>query len=108
MLTVKNGYSLLALCALAASVTACSVFSGHETSGEYVDDTTITSKVKTAMLEDPVVRPDVPQIHVETFRGIVQLSGFVDSRAIKDKADDLTGHVRGVKAIRNDMIIRSN
>ena len=108
MLKPQKLAGFLTLSALILSTAACSVFEGHETGGEYVDDTTITSKVKSAMLDDSHVRPDVPQIHVETFRGVVQLSGFVDSQAIKDKADELTSHVNGVKSIRDDMIVRSN
>ena len=70
--------SVLVVLALTTSLDACAVMSGRETAGEYVDDATITTKVKAAMFDDPSLK--VMQIGVETMQNVVQLSGFVDSR----------------------------
>ena len=75
-----------------------------ESPGEYVDDTVITAKVKSAMLEEPSLKS--AEINVETFKGIVQLSGFVRSRADINKAAELANGVKGVKSVKNDMIVK--
>jgi len=95
---------LLAVFSLVTAVAACSVTSGRETSGQYVDDTTITTKVKDHIFENPNLK--VMQIHVETFQGVVQLSGFVDSDTAKYTADDIAHHVSGVKSVTNDIVVR--
>ncbi len=66
------------------SLGACSMFEGRETTGQYVDDTTITAKVKEAFIADPVVK--AMQVNVETMQGTVQLSGFVDSTRVRAKS----------------------
>ena len=75
-----------------------------ESPGEYVDDTVITAKVKSAMLEEPSLKS--AEINVETFKGIVQLSGFVRSRADINRAVELANGVKGVKSVKNDMILK--
>jgi len=75
-----------------------------ESPGEYVDDTVITAKVKSAMLEEPSLKS--AEINVETFKGIVQLSGFVRSRADINTAVELANGVKGVKSVKNDMILK--
>lgn len=87
------------------SLASCAMFSGRETAGEYVDDTVITSKVKSAFISDPVVK--AMQVNVETMKGVVQLSGFVDSKTAEDRAVELAQGVNGVKAVRNDIIVRN-
>ena len=74
------------------------------TAGEYVDDTVITTRVKDHIFENPQLK--LLQIHVETSQGVVQLSGFVDSKAVKSKAGNIASHVSGVKSVRNDIIVR--
>lgn len=96
--------SVLVALALSASLAACSVMSGRETAGEYVDDTTITTKVKAAMFDDPSVK--VMQIGVETMQNVVQLSGFVDSDQTKARAGELASAVTGVREVKNDLVVR--
>jgi c(7)-type cytochrome triheme protein len=78
--------------------------SKEESPGEYVDDAVITAKVKAGVLEDPSLKS--AEINVETFKGIVQLSGFVRSRADISKAIELAKGVKGVKSVKNDMILK--
>ena len=78
--------------------------SKKESPGEYVDDTVITAKVKAAVLEEPSLKS--AEINVETFKGIVQLTGFVRSRADINKAVEVAKGVKGVKSVKNDMILK--
>jgi osmotically-inducible protein OsmY len=98
----KFGISLSAL--LLAATLGCASTPKQEGTGEYVDDSVVTTKVKTAILGDPALK--VFQINVETFKGTVQLSGFVNNRAMAEKAVQVATAVTGVKAVRDDMIIR--
>ena len=82
----------------------CASTTKHEGTGEYVDDTVITSKVKAAILEEPGLKS--AEINVETFKGVVQLSGFVSSRASINKAVELAHGVRGVKSVKDDMRVK--
>ena len=86
------------------SVVGCASTPKQEGTGEYVDDTVITGKVKTAILNEPTLK--VAEINVETFKGIVQLSGFVSSPAAATKAVEVTRQVGGVKSVKNDMLIK--
>jgi osmotically-inducible protein OsmY len=88
------------------TLTSCSLFSGRETAGEYVDDTAITAKVKGAFVADPQVKST--QVNVETMQGVVQLSGFVDTQAIDQRAVQLAEQVHGVKLVKDNIIIRSS
>lgn len=76
----------------------------HETTGEYVDDTVITTKVKSAIFNEPGLKS--AEINVETFKGVVQLSGFVSSRANIDRAVEVARGVKGVKSVKNDMRVK--
>ena len=78
--------------------------SKKESPGEYVDDTVITAKVKAAVLEEPSLKS--AEINGETFKGIVQLTGFVRSRADINKAVEVAKGVKGVKSVKNDMILK--
>ena len=69
--------------------------------GEYFDDTVITTKVKTAILQEPSLKS--AEINVETFKGVVQLSGFVNSPADINKAVEVARRVEGVSSVKNDM-----
>ena len=96
---------LLAALALSfAFVTGCASTAKQEGTGEYFDDSVVTTKVKTAILNDPELK--VLQINVETFKGVVQLSGFVESKAMMDRAVEVTRGVAGVKSVKNDMRAR--
>ena len=96
--------SILVALALTTSLAACAVTSGRETAGEYVDDATITTKVKAALFDDPGVKS--MQISVETMQNVVQLSGFVDSAQTKARAGELARSVTGVLEVKNDLVVR--
>jgi osmotically-inducible protein OsmY len=94
----------LFLMMLIVSLAACASTSKQEGAGEYVDDTVITTKVKTAILGDDQLK--VFQIGVETYKGRVQLSGFVNSSLMVEKAGQVARDVAGVKSVRNDLIVK--
>lgn len=75
-----------------------------ETAGEYIDDAVITGKIKAAIFEDASVK--ATEVNVVTYKGVVQLSGFVASRASIDKAVKLAKAVKGVTSVKNDMIVK--
>jgi osmotically-inducible protein OsmY len=82
----------------------CAGTATRESTGEYVDDATITTKVKAAFVKDPLVK--ALDVKVETFRGTVQLSGFVDTAEQKDRAQQLAATVPGVANVKNDIALR--
>jgi osmotically-inducible protein OsmY len=83
---------------------SCASTRTSEGTGEYVDDTVITAKVKAAFLGEKGLK--VAEINVETFKGIVQLSGFINSRADADRAITLARNVSGVTSVKDDMRIK--
>lgn len=87
-----------------AMVAGCASTEQQRSTGEFFDDTVITSKVKAAILNDPLTK--VLEINVETYRGEVQLSGFVSSQEAIDRAVELARGVKGVTSIKNDMVIK--
>ncbi|MGB7988863.1 MAG: BON domain-containing protein [Candidatus Methylophosphatis roskildensis] len=89
---------------VALTLAACAATRKQESTGEYFDDTTLTTKVKAALLDDPAVSGLA--VNVETFKGIVQLSGFVKTPAERDRAVELARTVGGVKQVKNDILIR--
>jgi hyperosmotically inducible protein len=96
--------SALFLAVTLASVVGCASTSQQEGTGEYVDDSVITTKVKAAIFNEPTLK--VAEINVETFKGAVQLSGFVSSPAAATKAVELARRVAGVKSVKDDMRIK--
>ena len=82
----------------------CASTPTREGTGEYVDDSAITTKVKAAIFNDPSLK--VFQINVETFKGAVQLSGFVDSAQSVRKAGEVARGVTGVRSVKNDLIVK--
>ena len=82
----------------------CASTSKNEGTAEYVDDAIITTKVKAAFVGDPTTK--ATEINVETFKGVVQLSGFVSSQAASNRAVELARQVNGVKSVRNDMRLK--
>jgi osmotically-inducible protein OsmY len=96
--------SFLACFILAASFMGCASSAKHESTGQYVDNSVITSKVKTAIFNEPTLK--TLQITVESFKGEVQLSGFVDSAASAKKAGELAHSVDGVVSVKNDLIVK--
>jgi len=83
------------------SVVGCASTSKQEGTGEYMDDSVITTKVKTAILNEATLKS--AEINVETFKGVVQLSGFVNSQADINKAVEVARSVKGVTSVKNDM-----
>jgi len=96
--------SALAALVLAGSVAGCSLTSGRETAGEYLDDTTITTRVKAALIGDKTVKAS--QIGVETMQSVVQLSGFVDTPQEKLRAGDIARNISGVREVQNNIAVR--
>ncbi len=84
--------------------TGCSGTSTRESTGEYIDNSAITAKVKAALASDEVVK--ARQVNVDTFRGVVQLSGFVDTAAEKERAEHVAAGVPGVKEVRNNITVK--
>jgi osmotically-inducible protein OsmY len=103
MTNLKRLYSVLAAVAMATTL-GCASTSKSEGTGEYVDDAVITTKVKAAILEEPTLKS--AEVNVETFKGIVQLSGFAGSQATIDKAGKVAEHVGGVRSVKNDMRLK--
>jgi hyperosmotically inducible protein len=95
--------TLLVLLALAV-LAGCASTQTQESTGEYVDDAAITAKVKSAIFDDPALK--VFDIGVETFRGTVQLSGFVNSAEIRSRAAVVAHRVSGVKSVKNDLLVK--
>ena len=86
------------------SVVGCASGPQKEGTGEYIDDTAITTKVKAAVLNEPTLKS--AEINVETFKGVVQLSGFVSSAAAENTAVAVARKVEGVKSVKNDMRLK--
>jgi len=82
----------------------CASQASRESTGEYIDDTAITAKVKAALVADKEV--SALSVNVETFRGVVQLSGFADSQREISRAASVTRGVKGVKSVKNDLRIK--
>jgi osmotically-inducible protein OsmY len=92
---------------IAASVlfaAGCGATSNKESTGEYIDDSTITTKVKTAIFNEPSLK--VLQINVETYKSVVQLSGFASSSADIATASKVAQSVTGVASVKNDMRLK--
>lgn len=104
MRTLSKIRAALIPAALLVSVAACDVATEQETAGQYLDDSTITAKVKAGLLKDPTL--EKLQIEVETSKQVVQLSGFVNSTATKMHAEEVAEAVTGVKDVKNDLVVR--
>ena len=101
--SARTGIVIAALLVL-APVVGCAPTRTSESTGQYVDDATITTKVKAALVGDVGLKSF--DIHVVTFKGVVQLSGFVDSSAAVAHAADVTQKVGGVQSVCNDLIVK--
>jgi len=104
---MKKTLALAALVLAATTLTGlagCKATPTRESTGQYMDDTAITTKVKAAIFNEPSLKSS--EINVETFKGRVQLSGFVSSQADITKAASLAQSVTGVTSVRNDMRLK--
>jgi hyperosmotically inducible protein len=104
MSRIKTLSAIFATVILAVTVVGCASTRTQEGTGQYVDDTAITTKVKAAILGEPGLK--VSEINVETFKGVVQLSGFVSSRSDIQSAIRVASAVNGVKSVKNDMQLK--
>ena len=96
--------SFLICIGLIAVFLGCASTRTQEGTGEYIDDSAITAKVKAEILNDSTLK--VFQINVETFKGEVQLSGFVDTAEKVKKAGEIARGVKGVKSVKNSLIVK--
>jgi osmotically-inducible protein OsmY len=96
--------SFLVILMFIATLAACASTRTHESAGEYVDDSVITTKVKALLAEDDFLKSF--KISVETYKGKVQLSGFVNNQDAVNKASTITKSVKGVRTIKNNLIVK--
>ncbi|MDZ4164219.1 MAG: BON domain-containing protein [Smithellaceae bacterium] len=89
---------------LIATLAACASTRTRQSTGEYVDDSVITTKVKSLLASDDFLKSF--QISVETYNGTVQLSGFVNSQKAVDKAGEIARSVKGVQTVKNNLIVK--
>jgi osmotically-inducible protein OsmY len=104
MINITRKLATIAGVLLMATVLGCASTAKQEGTGEYVDDTVITTKVKAAIFNEPTLKS--AEINVETFKGVVQLSGFVSSQAAENRAVEVARTVGGVKSVKNDMRLK--
>ena len=104
MNTKRTLISSLVFFALLFTLVGCASTSTKSSAGEYVDDTVITTKVKSLLAKDDFLKSF--SISVETYKGTVQLSGFVNSQDAKDKAGQIARSVQGVQSVKNNLIVK--
>ena len=96
--------SAFVLAVAMAAGAGCASTSTQSSTGEYIDDTVITAKVKAAIFDDSSLKS--AEINVETFKGVVQLSGFVSSQADINRAVNVVRGIEGVQSVKNDMRVK--
>lgn len=104
MTTFRTATGAVLIALSLATVAGCASTAHKEGTGEYVDDSVLTTKVKAAILNEPDLK--VAEINVETFKGVVQLSGFVSSQTAADRAVAVARGVSGVKDVKNSMHVK--
>lgn len=104
MLRLKHILQLLVCTVFMTSFLGCATTQKHESTGQYIDNSVITTKVKAAIFEEATLK--TLQINVKTFKGVVQLSGFVDSPQNVTKAGEVAGRVEGVVSVKNDLVVK--
>jgi len=104
MSNIKRTFAGFFAALLVAFATGCASTSGRDSMGEYVDDTVLTTQVRAALSNEPTLKSD--QIKVETYRGVVRLSGFVSSTAAEDTAVAIARGVAGVRSVKYDTRLR--
>ena len=95
---------ILACFVLVTAFMGCATTQKQESTGQYVDDSVITTKVKAAIFKEATLK--TLQINVETYKGVVQLSGFVDSAQSASKAGEVAGSVAGVIEVKNNLVVK--
>jgi osmotically-inducible protein OsmY len=104
MLNFKRILLASACVGLLSSITACAGSLKHESTGQYVDNSVITTKVKAAIFKEPSLK--TLQINVKTYKAVVQLSGFVDSKQSITRAGEIARGVEGVESVENDLVVK--
>jgi osmotically-inducible protein OsmY len=104
MKKVTGNLSLIICLVVTVAVISCASSRTSESSGQYVDDSVITTKVKYALLADPDVKS--LDIGVETFKGVVQLSGFVNNKEQAREAVEIARSVQGVRSVKNSLVVK--
>ena len=103
MKTFKQ-FSKFFVVVMLVSLMGCAATNKHEGTGEYIDDSVITTKVKAEILKDEALKSS--EINVETFKGVVQLSGFVSSQTAINRAVEVARSVQGATSVKNDMHVK--
>jgi osmotically-inducible protein OsmY len=103
-LKLQRIMKFMACLVLITSFMGCAATRTHESTGGYVDDTAITTKVKAEIFNEASLK--TMQINVKTFKGVVQLSGFVDSEHSVTKAGEVARSVNGVVDVKNDLVVK--
>ena len=104
MFKINRLIKALVCCALISSSIGCAATTKHESTGQYVDDSAITTKVKAAIFDESSLK--TLQINVKTYRAVVQLSGFVDSTQSVIKAGEVARGVTGVISVENSLVVK--
>jgi osmotically-inducible protein OsmY len=104
MVQLQRISRLLACVALLSASYGCASTQSHESTGQYVDNSVVTSKVKAAIFNEPTLK--TLQINVKTYKGQAQLSGFVDSPQSIVKAGEIARGVAGVESVQNDLLVK--
>jgi len=101
----SKGFVSAVLVVVSLAAVACASTRTQKSPGEQIDDTVTTGRVKAALIADPVTKAH--QIDVETFKGTVQLNGFVDTAASKARASDVAKHTKGVTSVHNNLTVKT-
>ncbi len=105
-MTVSALVTILALgTGVATLATGCAGTRTSQSTGEYIDDATITTKVKGSFVRDPVVK--ALDVKVDTFKGVVQLSGFVETAEQKARAEQIAAGIQGVQSVQNNITLKT-
>lgn len=104
MKNLQRILQLLVCIGLLTAFMGCAATQKHQSTGEYVDDSVITTKVKAAIFNEPTLKTF--QVNVETYKAVVQLSGFVDSSQSVAKAGSVARGVQGVVGVKNDLVVK--
>jgi len=101
----SKGFISAVVMVVTLAMVACASTRTQKSAGEQVDDSVTTASVKAALIADPVTKAH--QIDVETFKGTVQLNGFVDTSASKERASEVAKSTKGVTAVRNNLTVKT-
>jgi len=101
----SKGFVSAVMLVVTMAMVACASTRTQKSAGEQIDDSVITGRVKAALIADPVTKAH--QIDVETFKGTVQLNGFVDTAASKERATEVAKAARDVQSVRNNLSVRT-